>query len=453
MVGAVRAGNRHDASRRPRVVIVGAGFGGIEAALGMARADIDLTVIDRQNYHLFQPLLYQVATAILQPADIAVPVRRMIARRADALVMMSEVVDIDPRRRMVITADRQVPYDYLVLAPGSRTSYFGNDELRHHTFGLKTLDDAERLRHQILLAFERAEVADDAEERQRLMTFVIVGGGPNGVSTAAATAELAKRVLTRDFKRIDPAQARIIIAEAAPQILPGYPDALADYAAQTLRRKGVELRVDAAVSDATRESVVIGKERIAAETVIWTAGVEATQIGRWLDVPCDKSGRVKVAADLTAPGHSDIFVVGDAAHLEDEDGELLPGLAAVAKQQGRHVAEVIRARVDGRQDPGPFRYRDYGKLVPLGQGAAIAQTLGRDMTGRMAWLIWAGAHIAFLMDVRRRLMVGANWMWAYLTARRGARIIVDRHGTDFETAGRAEASTEQREELRSVAGH
>ncbi len=440
-------------SPHPRVVIVGAGFGGIEAACRLTRRDVDLTVIDRQNYHLFQPLLYQIATAILQPADIAVPVRRMMARHGAATVLMTEVTGIDPQRRIVVTRDRDVPYDYLVLAPGSRTSYFGNDELRARTFGLKSLDDASRLRHQILLAFERAEMTDDADERRRLMTFIVVGAGPNGVSTAAALADLIRQVLARDFVRIDPTQARIIVAEAAPQILPGFPESLVDYAARTLRRRGIELRVDGAVTDVKEESAVVGEERIDADTVIWTAGVEAPQIRRWLTVDCDKNGRVKVGPDLSVPGHPEIFAIGDAAHVKGEDGKPLPGLAAVAKQQGRYVADLIARRLAGRAEPEPFAYRDYGKLVPLGRGAAVAQTLGTDLKGFPAWFIWAVAHIAFLMDFRRRFMVGFNWLMAYLSSRRGARVIVDRLGTDIEVAGKKGEHGTQPDRQHSLADH
>jgi NADH:ubiquinone reductase (H+-translocating) len=426
------------AEARPRVVIVGAGFGGMEAAMRLAHADsdIDLTVIDRQNYHLFQPLLYQVATSILQPGDIAVPVRRMVHRHGDAMVLMSRVTAIDATGGIVRTHDRNVPYDYLILATGSTTSYFGNDELADRTFGLKTLDDAERLRHQILLAFERAEMTDDEDERRRMMTFVVVGGGPNGVSTAAAMAELTHQVLASDFRRIDATASRIILAEAGKTILPGFPEKLVEYAAKTLKTKGVQIRLEAAVEDVENGTAVIGDQRLDAGTVVWTAGVEATQIGHWLDVPCDDNGRVMVASDLSAPGYANIHVIGDAAHLKGEYGKPLPGLAAVAKQQGRYVADLVLAHIEGRRSPGPFVYRDYGTLVPIGGGAAIAQTLKSDLTGIRAWFVWAVAHIAFLMDGRRRLSVSFNWFWAYLTARRGARIIVDRLGTDIEVAGR-----------------
>lgn len=450
---AGRAPHRTDDGfgHRPRVVIVGAGFGGIEAAEQLAGQEIHPVIVDRQNYHLFQPLLYQVATAILQPADIAVPIRRMVHRHGPALVLMTEVVDIDAEAQVVYTRDRNLTYDYLILAPGARTSYFGNDHLEEKTFGLKTLDDAQRLRHQILLAFERAEMTDDPGEREQLMTFVVVGGGPNGASTAVAIAELAKRVLAADFERIDAAAARIVLAEAGEQILPGFPDKLVDYARKTLEKKGVNVRTGAAVNDVQDGIVSIGSEHIQAGTVLWTAGVEATQIPRWLDAPCDKTGRVEVTPELTAPGHENIFVIGDAAHVKGKDGGPLPGLAAVAKQQGRYVADAIKARLTDAGRPDPFHYRDYGTMVPLGQGAAIAQTARMNLSGFDAWVVWAGAHLAFHTDFRRRFAVAANWMWAYLTARRGARIIVDRLGTDIALAGRRGETDVEPEEMRS--GH
>ena len=417
-------------TRVPRVVIVGGGFGGVSAARMLARANVNVALIDRRNYHLFQPLLFQVATAILQPADIAAPIRGLLFRHDRPVVVMDAVTGIDAERKVVHTKERRLEYDYLILAPGAQTSYFGNDEWKAKTFALKTLDDAERLRHQILLSFERAEMADDDAERRRLMTFVIVGGGPNGVGAAAATAELARTVLARDFRNIDATKTRVIVVEAADGVLPGFPDKLREAARRTLERKGVEIRAGAPCDSVEEHYVGLGDERIEAGTIIWTAGVEAPHVRRWLDVEADKSGRVKVRPDLSLPGQPDIFVVGDAAYIE-QDGDPLPGLAAVAKQQGSHAARSILRRIADKETE-PFRYRDYGTLVPLGRGAAVAKLGKAELTGFVAWMVWAAAHLAFLMDFRRMALVAFNWACAFVTSRRGARIIVSRDGTDVD---------------------
>lgn len=413
-----------------RVVVVGAGFGGIETALKLADEKVDLTVIDRENYHLFQPLLYQVATALLQPADIAAPIRRLLFHRGHPTVYMDEVIGVDPDAKVVQTRERRVPYDILILAPGAQTSYFGNDEWADESFGLKTLDDAARLRHQLLLAFERAEMADDVEERRRLTTIAVVGGGPNGVSTAVAIADLVRKVLARDFRNIDPSAARLMLVETDERVLPGFPDKLRRYAQRILEKKGVELHLGVRCEGIEDHALLIGDERFHAGTIVWLAGLESPQIPQWLDAPSDKKGRIDVREDLTVPGLDEVYVIGDAALVQSADGAPLPGLAAVAKQQGRYVAGRIRAQLQGKPPQSSFRYRDYGTLVPLGGGAAVG-LLGRvQLTGFPAWVVWAVAHLAFLTDARRRFVVGLNWLWAYTARRRGARIIENRAGTD-----------------------
>ncbi len=410
------------------IVIVGAGFAGIEAARELGRAGIAYTLIDQRNYHLFQPLLYQVATAILDDGDIAAPARSLVTRHPGADVRMDKVVDIDTQAKQVVTEAGTFPYGQLILATGAQTSYFGNDQFARHVFPLKTLNDATRLRHQILTAFERAEMAADEDTRRRLMTFIVVGGGPNGLGAAVAIRELATRTLFRDFSHINARSARIIVVEAMDQVLGGLDPDLCRKAEETLRRKGVELRTGTMVEDVDADGVVIGGERLDAGTVIWTAGVEVPLLADWLGAKADKKGRVEVEPELTLPGQPEIFVVGDAALSLDDEGKPHPGLAALAKQQGRHAARTIIARLRGEHPPGRFVYRDYGWMVPLGQYDAVARIRGRKLSGFMAWAIWAATHLFFLMDARRKILVAINWMSAYVTHRRGARIIVTEEG-------------------------
>ena len=356
---------------RPRVVIIGAGFGGLSAAKGLARAPFDVTVVDRHNYHLFQPLLYQVATAGLSPGDIAGPIRGVLRRQQNANVILAKVSGIDLATREVVAEGRRIPFDDLIIATGAEHAYFGNDWASFAP-GLKTIDDATYLRRRILLAFERAETELDAAERRRLLNFVVVGGGPTGVEMAGAIAELAKRALASDFRSIDPRSARIILLEAGPRLLPSFDPALSETARRSLDQLGVEVRLDSAVTDCDGMSVSIGRERIETRTIIWAAGVQASPAAEWLDVESDRAGRVKVQADLSVPGHPNIFVIGDAARALGTDGQPLPGVAPVAKQQGQYVARLLIARAQGKTLP-PFRYRDFGSLATIGRKRAVAQ--------------------------------------------------------------------------------
>lgn len=409
-------------AQRRRVVIVGAGFGGLTAAQRLARSAVDVTVIDRRNYHLFQPLLYQVATAALSPADIAAPIRGILSRQANAEVILGTVTGIDIDGHAVLLAERRLPYDQLIVATGAREAYFGHDEWAATTLGLKSIEDATAMRRRILVAFERAESCDDHSERQRLLTFVVIGGGPTGVELAGALAELAKAALARDFRHIDPAAARIVLVEAGPRLLPSFPPHLSDVAAAALRRLGVEVRLGAAVTCCDRDGAVLGDERIASRTLIWAAGVAASSAAQWLGITPGRGGRVPVEPDLTLPGHPEIFVIGDTAQVAGRRGPL-PGVAPVAKQQGAYAARVIAARIAGKPAPSPFRYCDFGNLATIGRREAIADFGWLRLTGRLAWFAWGAAHIYFLIGFRNRVAVAVDWLWSYLTYQRGARLI------------------------------
>jgi NADH dehydrogenase len=384
--------------------------------------DADVTVIDRRNYHLFQPLLYQVATAALSPADIAAPIRGILSRQANTTVILDTVTGIDMPGRAVLLSERRVPYDQLVIATGAREAYFGHDEWAAVTSGLKKIEDATIMRRRILIAFEHAEESDDEEERRRLLTFVIIGGGPTGVELAGALAELARAALARDFRRIDPTTARIVVVESHPRLLAGFPPELSTAAAKALTRLGVELRLGAKVSRCDDCAAVLGEERIESRTLIWAAGVAASPAAKWLGVEPGRAGRVPVGRDLTVPGRPEIFVIGDTAEVEGPHGPL-PGVAPVAKQQGAYVARVIAARLAGKSTPAPFRYRGFGNLATIGRKEAVADFGGLKLTGRLAWLVWGAAHIYFLVGFRNRLAVAVDWLWSYLTYQRGARLI------------------------------
>jgi NADH:ubiquinone reductase (H+-translocating) len=408
-----------------RVVIVGAGFGGLSAAKALARAPVEVVVIDERNYHLFQPLLYQVATAGLSPADIAGPIRGILARQKNARVVLGRVVGVDVGRRVVKLQDRDLPYDYLVLATGARHAYFGHDEWAVVAPGLKTIDDATRVRRKILIAFEQAENEPDAAERRRLMTFVIVGGGPTGVEMAGAIAELARVALASDFHFIDPAMSRIILVEAGPRLLPAFPEQLSEVARRSLTRLGVEVRLGSPVTDCTIDGVMIGSERIECRTIVWAAGVAASPAAEWLAAEHDRLGRVMVKGDLTLPNHPDIFVIGDTAVVHDEAGHPLPGVAPVAKQEGTYAAKLIRARLANQPPLPPFRYRNYGNLATIGRTAAVVDFGFMRLTGFLAWVVWCVVHIYFLIGFRNRVAVAFDWLWAYLTFQRGARLITN----------------------------
>ena len=412
---------------RPRIVIVGAGFGGLSAAHALGGADADVTVIDRRNYHLFQPLLYQVATAGLSPAQIASPIRAILRRAANVRVVLGKVTGVDRERRVVRLDDREIPreipYDQLVLATGSRHAYFGHDEWESVAPGLKKIDDATAIRRRILTAFENAESAETPEERKRFLTFVVIGAGPTGVEMAGAIAELAHVALRHDFRTIDPREARVMLVEAGPRVLAAFPPALSDSAQAALQRLHVEVRLGTPVSNCDEGGVTIGDEHVPAATIIWAAGVAASAAAHWLGVDKDRIGRVPVGPDLTVPGHPEIFVIGDTASAAGKDGQPLPGLAPVAKQQGAYVARVLRARLAGKSPPPPFRYRDYGTMATIGRRSAVADFGWLRLDGTLAWLMWGLIHITFLIGFRNRAVVMLEWIWSYVTFQSGARLI------------------------------
>lgn len=408
---------------RPHIVIVGAGFGGLSAAHALAGAEADVTVVDRRNYHLFQPLLYQVATAGLSPAQIASPIRAILRRAANVQVLLGRVIGVDKERRTVMLEDRTLAYDTLVLATGARHAYFGHDEWESVAPGLKKIDDATAIRRRILTAFESAEAAQDHEARRRLLTFVVIGAGPTGVEMAGAIAELARVALRHDFRHIDPREATIVLVEAGPRVLAAFPEALSAAARHSLEKLGVEVRLGTPVTQCDADGVTIGEDRLPAATIVWAAGVAASSAARWLGVEKDRVGRVIVGPDLTLPGHPEIFCIGDTAQVLGVDGKPLPGLAPVAKQQGAYVARVLRARLAGKPTPGPFRYRDYGTMATIGRRAAVADFGWFKITGTLAWLLWGMVHISFLIGFRNRMIVMLDWIWSYLTFQSGARLI------------------------------
>ncbi len=430
----------------PRVVIVGGGFGGLSAAKALAKQPFDVTLIDRNNHHLFQPLLYQVATAGLSPADIASPIRGIIGSQLNTTVMLAEVSGVDTARKEVIADGRRIAYDYLVLATGARHAYFGHDDWAAFAPGLKTIDDATFLRRRILLAFERAENETDVEERRRLMTFVVIGGGPTGVEMAGAIAELARRALAADFRSIDPRDARIVLVEAASRVLTPFTEKLSETARRSLEQLGVEVRLGAAVTDCSCDGVRLGGDFVPARTIVWAAGVMASPAGRWLGAETDRVGRVKVRADLSVPGQPDVFVIGDTAAVAAPNGSMLAGVAPVAKQQGQYIARALVARSKG-QTFGPFRYRDYGLLATIGRSRAVAQLGGLHISGFLAWVLWSVAHVYFLIGFRNRFIVALNWAWSYITFQRGSRLITGLYARQLDDMRQPE-----RIEPRSKAG-
>lgn len=405
-----------------RVVIIGGGFGGLSAAKSLGRASFEVTLIDRYNYHQFQPLLYQVATAALPPSVVASPIRAEFRRQLNVSVMLANVSAIDSSRNEVIAEGHRLPFDYLIVATGAKQSYFGHDDWAPDAPGLKTIDDAIHLRNRILLAFEKAEIEVDPDERRRLLNFVVVGGGATGVELAGAIAELARRTLQSDFRTIDPRLARIVLAEAGPRILHQFDESLSRYAQSALERLGAEVRPGTRVTSCDTRGISMGNDRIESRTVIWAAGVEASPAGRWLGADTDRAGRIKVEADLSLPGRPNIFAIGDTAYSVDAKGRPLPGVAPVAKQQGAYVARVISARAAGKLI-SPFRYRDYGMLATIGRSRAVAELPRMKMSGMTAWLVWCFAHIYFLIGYRNRLIVMLDWAWNFATSQRGARLI------------------------------
>ncbi|WP_207541250.1 NAD(P)/FAD-dependent oxidoreductase [Sabulicella rubraurantiaca] len=412
-----------------KIVILGAGFGGLEAARVLARAPVEVTLLDRQNHHLFQPLLYQVATAALSPGDIAWPIRAVFRRKRNLAVQMAEVTRIDVEGRRLHTADgREIPYDRLVLATGATHSYFGHEEWAEHAPGLKTLADATDIRRRLLLAFEEAEVEEDARARRRLLTFVVIGGGPTGVEMAGAIAEVARLALRQEFRRIDPAQARIMLIEAGPRILPSFSEELSEVARASLERLGVEVRSAARVTACHASGVSCEGEEIEARTVVWAAGVMASPSGSWIGAERDRQGRILVAPDLSVPGRPGIYAIGDLAAATDADGRPVPGIAPAAKQMGRHVGKLLAAEVQGQPGPGPFRYRHHGNLATIGRRSAVVQLDGLRLTGLIGWWFWGIAHVWYLIGFRSRIIVSVQWLWSYLTFQRGARLITQPAG-------------------------
>lgn len=415
------------AAAKPRIVVIGAGFGGLEAARALRKADAEITVIDRHNHHTFQPLLYQVATAVISPADIAWPVRSILRKQQNVSVNLGTIRSIDTAARIVHADTVDLPYDYLVLATGVTHSYFGHDDWQNGAPGLKTLTDATKIRSRVLLSFERAELAGSEADRKRLLTFVIVGGGPTGVEMAGAIAEIARQTLRFDFRHIDPSAARILLIEAGPRILPTFPEELSAYTEKSLRKMGVEVMTSTMVTDVKRDHVMLGTRNISSEAIVWAAGVKASDAAQWIGAEADRAGRIKVNPDLSVPGHPEIFAVGDTATLATP----IPGIAPAAKQMGKYAGRLIAARIAGNEaPPAPFVYKHAGDLATIGRKSAVVKLNKLKLTGFVGWLFWSVAHIYFLIGIRNRLMVAMTWLWSYVTYQRGARLITrdDRPG-------------------------
>jgi len=429
---------------QPRIIIVGAGFGGLAAAKALKNTPAEILLIDRTNHHLFQPLLYQVATSVLTPGQIATPIRGVLRNQKNTTVIMGEVTGVDKDQKCVIVsdADRQnvpIAYDYLILATGASHSYFGHNEFAEYAPGLKSLADAEAARNKILQAFETAEAEEDTARHRDLLTFILVGAGPTGVEMAGALAIFVRSTLKSDFRRIDPASARIVLVDMAPKVLGPFSESLSKAAKQRLENLGVEVRLGHSVDQIDAEGIVIAGERIACKTVIWTAGVAPSPAGKWLNVETDRAGRVRIQKDLTVPGHPEIFVAGDTASL-DQNGKPLPGVAQVAIQQGRYAGKLIRSRVVGNRPPGPFSYFDKGTMAVVGKGFAVLQSGKVQISGFGAWLTWAAVHLQFLATSSLRLTVFLQWIWTYVTGQRGDRLIVRPHASPAWTAERDRAT-------------
>lgn len=413
-----------NSSARHHVVIVGAGFGGLAVAQGLAGANVRITIVDQRNHHLFQPLLYQVGTATLATSEIAWPVRHLVRTRKEITTLLAVVTGIDTERRLVLLEDgADIAFDTLVLATGARHAYFGHDEWEPYAPGLKTLEDATSIRRRILLSLERAERETDAGRRAALLTFVIVGGGPTGVELAGAISELTHQNLREDFRQFDTRTARILLIEAGPRILPSFTADLSAYAHRALERLGVEIQLGLPVSDCSAAGVMVGNEPIAANVVLWAAGVRASPAAVWLEVSADNAGRVRVEPDLCVPGHREIFVIGDTASIDAWKGKPVPGIAPAAKQQGLHAARTIKRRLAGDDAPRPFRYRHSGDLATIGKRSAVINFGWLKIRGWLAWWIWGLAHIYFLIGLRNRLAVALSWLWIYTTGNRSSCLI------------------------------
>lgn len=408
-------------ANRPRVVIVGGGFGGLNAAQALRKADVSITLVDRQNHHLFQPLLYQVATAALNPSDIASPIRRILRGQKNVEVLLAEARGVDYEKRELILADGALTFDYLIIATGATHSYFGHPEWEAVAPGLKSIEDALDIRRRVLYAFEAAEREADPTLRSAWLTFIVIGGGPTGVELAGALSEIARHALAKDFRQIDPTLARVLLVEGTPRVLPVYDEQLSASARSQLERLGVEVRTGALASSIDADGVTLGPERIAARTVLWAAGVAASPLGKTLGAPLDRAGRVKVNPDLTVPGHPEVFVIGDLASL-DQDGKPVPGVAPAAIQEAQHTAHNIVRAIKG-QPLEPFHYLDKGSLATIGRAAGVAQVGRLKLSGWIAWVAWLFIHIFFLIGFRNRFVVLFSWAWSYFTYDRGARLI------------------------------
>ena len=410
--------------RVPHLVVVGAGFGGLQLIHDLKNVNVRITLIDQRNHHLFQPLLYQVATTILATSEIAWPIRHLFRDRTEVTTLLGTVTDVDTERRQVqLENGTEISYDMLVLATGARHAYFGNDQWEALAPGLKALEDATTIRRRLLLAFERAERETDEAKRKARLTFAIVGGGPTGVELAGIIAELAKQTIWPEFRNIDTRQTRVMLLEAGPRILAAFPEDLSDYALRALEKLGVEVRLGFPVKDITAEGVTVGEEFIPCRTAIWAAGVAASPAATWLGAESDRAGRVKVLSNLNVPGHEDIFVIGDTAWVEGPDGKPVPGIAPAAKQQGAYVATVIKSRIEGQTPPMPFRYKHQGNLATIGRGAAVVDMGRFKLKGIIAWWFWGIAHIFFLIGTRSRAAVAWSWLWTYISGQHSARLI------------------------------
>lgn len=430
----------------PRIVIVGGGFGGLAAAKALKNAPAQLLLIDRANHHLFQPLLYQVATSVLTPGQIGSPIRNILHKQENTTVILGEVtgVDKDNKHVSVNSADRTgvpIPYDFLILATGVTHSYFGHNEFEKFAPGLKSLADAVAIRNKILQAFEQAEAEEDPSRHRDLLTFVLVGAGPTGVEMASAIAVLVRNTLHSEFRRINPESARIILLDMAPRVLGPFSQELSQAAKKRLESLGVEVRLGHGVDQIDADGVVVAGERIFSKTVIWTAGVAPSPAGKWLNVGTDRAGRVRIQSDLSVPGHPEIFVVGDTASL-DQDGKPLPGVAQVAIQQGRYAGNLILRCLTNKPSPTPFRYFDKGNMAVVGKGFAVLQSGKVQVSGFLAWLAWAGVHLQFLAQSSLRVSVFLQWVWTYMTGQRGSRLIVNHHGSESIVPAPEEAHLE-----------
>lgn len=423
----------NETPRKKRVVIVGAGFAGLAAACALRKADLEIFLIDRRNHHVFQPLLYQVATAALSPAQIAQPVRAIMRKQENCTVVLGEVIGIDKDGKRIFGEKGELAYDYLVIATGATHTYFGNDGWSQCAPGLKSIEDATLLRQRILSAFEGAEASNNEAEQKALLTFVIVGGGPTGVEMAGAIAELARHTLKDDFRRINPAQARIILAEGGDRILKAFPPSLSERTMKDLKNLGVEVQTGQAIKNCMAEGVQLGETWIPARTIIWAAGVKASPAAQWLQVEGDRAGRVVVRPDLTLENYPDIFVIGDTASIQNPDGTPVPGLAPAAMQQGQHAARQILDQLRGDQSAKPFIYKNYGTMATIGRGMAIADFGKFSCAGFLAWCLWGAIHLMPLVGFRNRFVVACDWLWSYFTHERGVRLITvtDRSGGEL----------------------